>query len=191
MSTLPDRRTPDRSDWERVAASWRPRLDEQIALLERLRDRLTGMHRLRLPVTRSVPTGQPRRPPRRRRIRPAPPAARLSARAGRARPWGDSALPTTGAPARRATSACGKRRHPVACGAPVVAAGHSVAAEPTGPEVALAGTLTWTSLSALASPAHHPGDRNAIGRTDDPDVVLPADPGPMRTSRLTTPAGDP
>jgi MerR family transcriptional regulator, redox-sensitive transcriptional activator SoxR len=42
MSTLPDRRTPDRSDWEGVAASWRPRLDEQIALLERLRDRLTG-----------------------------------------------------------------------------------------------------------------------------------------------------
>ena len=42
MSTLPDRRTPDRSDWERVAASWRPRLDEQIALLERLRDRLSG-----------------------------------------------------------------------------------------------------------------------------------------------------
>jgi MerR family transcriptional regulator, redox-sensitive transcriptional activator SoxR len=42
MSTLPDGRTPDRADWERVAASWRPRLDEQIALLERLRDRLTG-----------------------------------------------------------------------------------------------------------------------------------------------------
>jgi MerR family transcriptional regulator, redox-sensitive transcriptional activator SoxR len=42
MTALPDRRTPDRADWERVAASWRPRLDEQIALLERLRDRLTG-----------------------------------------------------------------------------------------------------------------------------------------------------
>ena len=42
MSALPDRRTPDRSDWERVATSWRPRLDEQIALLERLRERLAG-----------------------------------------------------------------------------------------------------------------------------------------------------
>jgi MerR family redox-sensitive transcriptional activator SoxR len=42
MSRLPDGRTPDRADWEGVAASWRPRLDEQIALLERLRDRLTG-----------------------------------------------------------------------------------------------------------------------------------------------------
>ena len=42
MATLPHGRTPDRADWERVAASWRPRLDEQLALLERLRDRLTG-----------------------------------------------------------------------------------------------------------------------------------------------------
>ena len=42
MSALPDGRTPDRSDWEQVATSWRPRLDEQIALLERLRDRLAS-----------------------------------------------------------------------------------------------------------------------------------------------------
>lgn len=42
MSSLPDERTPDRADWERVATSWRPRLDEQIALLHRLRDRLSG-----------------------------------------------------------------------------------------------------------------------------------------------------
>ena len=42
MSELPDRRTPDRTDWERVADSWRPRLDDQIALLERLRERLSG-----------------------------------------------------------------------------------------------------------------------------------------------------
>lgn len=40
MSSLPDRRTPDRADWERVASSWRPRLEEKIALLHRLRDRL-------------------------------------------------------------------------------------------------------------------------------------------------------
>lgn len=42
VSTLPDGRTPDRGDWQRVATSWRPRLDEQIALLHRLRDRLAG-----------------------------------------------------------------------------------------------------------------------------------------------------
>ena len=42
MSTLPDNRTPDRHDWERVATSWGPRLDEQIALIERLKERLTG-----------------------------------------------------------------------------------------------------------------------------------------------------
>jgi MerR family redox-sensitive transcriptional activator SoxR len=42
MSTLPDSRTPDRHDWERVASSWGSRLDEQIALIERLKDRLTG-----------------------------------------------------------------------------------------------------------------------------------------------------
>jgi MerR family redox-sensitive transcriptional activator SoxR len=42
MSTLPDNRTPDRHDWERVATSWETRLDEQIALIERLKVRLTG-----------------------------------------------------------------------------------------------------------------------------------------------------
>ncbi len=42
MSTLPDGRTPTRDDWGRVAASWGPRLDEQIHLLERLKARLAG-----------------------------------------------------------------------------------------------------------------------------------------------------
>jgi MerR family redox-sensitive transcriptional activator SoxR len=42
LATLPDHRTPTQADWERLSASWRPRLDAQIALLERLRDRLTG-----------------------------------------------------------------------------------------------------------------------------------------------------
>ena len=42
MSQLPDNRTPDRADWELVATSWGPRLDEQIALIERLKGRLTG-----------------------------------------------------------------------------------------------------------------------------------------------------
>lgn len=40
MSSLPDNRTPDQGDWARLSASWRPRLDAQIGMLERLRDRL-------------------------------------------------------------------------------------------------------------------------------------------------------
>lgn len=42
MSTLPEKRTPNREDWNRVAASWTPRIDEQIHLLERLKDRVAG-----------------------------------------------------------------------------------------------------------------------------------------------------
>lgn len=42
LSSLPARRTPDRHDWEKLSASWRPRLDERITALERLRDRLDG-----------------------------------------------------------------------------------------------------------------------------------------------------
>lgn len=42
LATLPDQRTPTKEDWTRLARAWRPRLDEQIATLERLRDRLTS-----------------------------------------------------------------------------------------------------------------------------------------------------
>jgi MerR family transcriptional regulator, redox-sensitive transcriptional activator SoxR len=42
LATLPDARTPTKADWERLSAQWRPRVDEQIAQLERMRDRLTG-----------------------------------------------------------------------------------------------------------------------------------------------------
>jgi MerR family redox-sensitive transcriptional activator SoxR len=42
LESLPERRTPTAKDWEHLSASWRPRLDAQIALLERLRDRLGG-----------------------------------------------------------------------------------------------------------------------------------------------------
>lgn len=42
LASLPDGRTPTKQDWERLAAGWRPRIDAQIAMLERLRDRLTG-----------------------------------------------------------------------------------------------------------------------------------------------------
>jgi MerR family redox-sensitive transcriptional activator SoxR len=42
LASLPESRTPTARDWERLSTSWRPRLDAQIALLERLRDRLGG-----------------------------------------------------------------------------------------------------------------------------------------------------
>ena len=40
LSSLPDGRTPTQRDWDRLSRSWRPRLDAQIAMLERLRDKL-------------------------------------------------------------------------------------------------------------------------------------------------------
>jgi MerR family redox-sensitive transcriptional activator SoxR len=42
LATLPASRTPTQADWARLSRSWKPRLDEQIAMLERLRDRLTS-----------------------------------------------------------------------------------------------------------------------------------------------------
>jgi MerR family transcriptional regulator, redox-sensitive transcriptional activator SoxR len=42
LDRLPDGRTPNRRDWERLSATWRDELDEQISSLERLRDSLTG-----------------------------------------------------------------------------------------------------------------------------------------------------
>ena len=42
LASLPDNRTPTAKDWERLATSWRPRIDAQIHMLERLRDRLAG-----------------------------------------------------------------------------------------------------------------------------------------------------
>ena len=42
LATLPGSRTPTKADWARLSAAWRARLDEQIALLERLRERLAG-----------------------------------------------------------------------------------------------------------------------------------------------------
>jgi MerR family redox-sensitive transcriptional activator SoxR len=42
LRSLPDRRTPTEKDWARLSAAWRPRIDTQIALLERLRDHLDG-----------------------------------------------------------------------------------------------------------------------------------------------------
>lgn len=42
LDSLPDARTPTKADWERLSRRWRRRLDDRIALLERLRDELTG-----------------------------------------------------------------------------------------------------------------------------------------------------
>lgn len=42
LASLPEERTPTASDWARLASSWRPRLDEQIEVLTRLRDSLDG-----------------------------------------------------------------------------------------------------------------------------------------------------
>jgi len=42
LATLPAGRTPTKEDWGRLSRAWKPRLDDQIATLERLRDRLTS-----------------------------------------------------------------------------------------------------------------------------------------------------
>jgi MerR family transcriptional regulator, redox-sensitive transcriptional activator SoxR len=42
LASLPESRTPTQKDWQRLSSSWRPRLDDRIAMLERLRDRLGG-----------------------------------------------------------------------------------------------------------------------------------------------------
>ena len=42
LQSLPKNRTPTHEDWQRLSESWRPRIDAQIALLDRLRNRLDG-----------------------------------------------------------------------------------------------------------------------------------------------------
>ncbi|UAC02430.1 redox-sensitive transcriptional activator SoxR [Dactylosporangium vinaceum] len=42
LASLPANRTPTKADWARLSAGWRSHLDEQIKLLERLRETLTG-----------------------------------------------------------------------------------------------------------------------------------------------------
>ena len=42
LAALPDRRTPTKRDWERLSRAWGDRLDERIARLQLLRDKLTG-----------------------------------------------------------------------------------------------------------------------------------------------------
>ncbi len=40
LESLPAKRTPTAADWARLASGWGPRLDDQIAVLTRLRDQL-------------------------------------------------------------------------------------------------------------------------------------------------------
>lgn len=42
LSTLPDERTPNKEDWARLSCSWGPIIDERIALLVNLREKLTS-----------------------------------------------------------------------------------------------------------------------------------------------------
>lgn len=42
LDSLPNGRTPNRRDWGRLAASWQPILDERIALLEAMKEKLDG-----------------------------------------------------------------------------------------------------------------------------------------------------
>ena len=42
LAGLPEQRTPTAKDWARLSRSWRPRLDEQIAMLVKLRDELSS-----------------------------------------------------------------------------------------------------------------------------------------------------
>lgn len=40
LATLPAGRTPTKADWARLSRAWRPRLDEQIERIQRLREKL-------------------------------------------------------------------------------------------------------------------------------------------------------
>jgi MerR family transcriptional regulator, redox-sensitive transcriptional activator SoxR len=42
LAALPENRTPTKADWARLSARWRRKLEDRIALMERLRDQLTG-----------------------------------------------------------------------------------------------------------------------------------------------------
>ena len=42
LASLPSGRTPTRDDWNELASRWLPRIDDQIAALELLRERLDG-----------------------------------------------------------------------------------------------------------------------------------------------------
>jgi MerR family redox-sensitive transcriptional activator SoxR len=86
LATLPGGRTPTAADWQRLSRSWRPRLDEQIAVLQRLRDQLSSCIGCGCLSLRCLPPLQPRRRGGRARERsplparhaPRPPRAALT-----------------------------------------------------------------------------------------------------------------
>ena len=69
LAKLPANHAPTRRDWSRLSTKWSSRIDTRIAELQRLKTRPDRVHRLRLPLTRPLPPGQPRRPRRRPRPR--------------------------------------------------------------------------------------------------------------------------
>ena len=42
LDSLPSGRTPNRKDWTRLASSWRPLIDQRIAMLEAMKENLDG-----------------------------------------------------------------------------------------------------------------------------------------------------
>ena len=68
LAALPENRTPTKADWARLSARWRRKLEDRIAMMERLRDQLTGcigcgclsLHRCKLinPKDRLAERGQ-------------------------------------------------------------------------------------------------------------------------------------
>ena len=42
LSSLPDKRTPNAKDWEKLSRQWQSQLNERIAYLQQLRDLMTG-----------------------------------------------------------------------------------------------------------------------------------------------------
>ena len=74
LDSLPSGRTPNRREWAKLASSWQPLLDERIAMLEAMKDKLDGCIGcgcLSLDTLRALQ-------PRRRRRRPAAPAPATS-----------------------------------------------------------------------------------------------------------------
>ena len=105
LASLPASRTPSKADWARLSRSWRPLLDERIAVLERLRDTLTDCIGCGCLSLRSCTPLQPRRHRRPLRPRPAVPPRRPTDAsqfsAGRAvDASGDAAAPAAGTRSR-------------------------------------------------------------------------------------------
>ena len=76
---------PTKRDWQHLSRRWGPRLDAQIETLTLLRNQLSGLHRVRLPLPQDLRAPQPRRRRSRPRQRSALPARRQRRRRHRLR----------------------------------------------------------------------------------------------------------